>query len=41
MPAKMGTAETKEIYKVRKQTVVPVFGDIKAIRECQNYSLEE
>src|SRR5208283_2737204 len=29
MIAKMGTAEAKEIYKVRQQTVEPVFGDIK------------
>jgi len=29
MIAKMGTAEAKTIYKVRQQTVEPVFGDIK------------
>jgi hypothetical protein len=29
MIAKMSTAEAKEIYKVRRQTVEPVFGDIK------------
>src|SRR5208283_1239435 len=29
MIAKMVTAEAKEIYKVRQQTVEPVFGDIK------------
>jgi transposase len=29
MIAKMSTAEAKEIYKVRQQTVEPVFGDIK------------
>jgi transposase len=29
MIAKMSTAEAKEIYKVRQQTVEPLFGDIK------------
>ena len=30
MMAKMRTAEAQEIYKLRRQTVEPVFGDIKA-----------